>query len=235
MKKTTIVALGALCLSLSLPSGLGATVVKKSGVYAGTTVEYLLCLPDTWSAKKEYPTILAFCGAGQDLGTAEYTMDVNWQAEAEKRGYVVIMPIAPNGYMFFEGGERIFPEFLEKMKLEHKLAGGKFHVAGRSNGGISAFRVAIAHPEYFQSVTVYPGFLMDEDLARAERLKGIPVKMAVGQLDAEWLQAGREQSAQLKAKGVSVWLQVEAGCNHGIESFTGAGEARLFDLVEKRR
>lgn len=235
MKKAFIVTVAAFGLILSLPAALGATVVKKSGVYAGTKVEYLLCLPDKWSAKKEYPTILAFCGAGQDLGTAEYTMDVNWRAEAEKRGYVIIMPIAPNGYMFFQGGERIFPDFLDKMKREHKLAGGKFHVAGRSNGGISAFRVAIAHPGYFQSVTVYPGFLMDEDMERAERLKGIPVKMAVGQLDGEWLEAGREQSAQLKAKGVSVWLQVEAGCNHGIESFTGAGEARLFDLVEKKR
>jgi hypothetical protein len=169
------------------------------------------------------------------MGTAEYTMGVNWQAEAEKRGYVIIMPVAPDGQLFFEGGERIFPDFLKQMKIAHKPSGGRFHVAGRSNGGISAFRVAIAYPEYFRSVTVYPGFLMDDDAERAGRLKGIPVKMAVGQLDSDWLSVGRRQSSLLGGMGIWTHFQVEAGCSHGIESFTGSGASRLFDLVEKTR
>jgi poly(3-hydroxybutyrate) depolymerase len=235
MKKPIFSMLACLGLTLLIQTGLSATVVQKSGFFGGIKMDYLLCLPKNWVASKEYPTILAFCGAEQDLATAQYTMQANWQAEAEKRGYVIIMPVAPNGQLFFEGGERIFPDFLDRMKSEHRLSGGKLHVAGRSNGGVSAFHVAIAFPEYFQSVTVYPGFVTDEDMNHADRLKGIPVKMACGQLDAEWLQYGRIQSAQLSAMGIRAWLQVETGCNHGIESFTGSGSARLFELVEKKR
>ena len=41
--------------------------------------------------------------------------------------------------MFFEG-ERIFPEFLTKILADYKIA--DHHIAGQSNGGISAFDVA---------------------------------------------------------------------------------------------
>ena len=216
-------------------SSASATVVQKSEIIGGTATDYLICLPPDWTASKVYPTVLAFCGGAQDLGTAQYTMQVNWRAEAEKRGWVIIMPLAPGGQLFFEGGERIFPEFLDRMLRQHRLLGGKFQLAGRSNGGISAFRVAIAYPRYFHSITVYPGVMTEDDLALAARLKGIPIKMAFGELDRAWLQEGRSQTSRLNAMGVWAWLQVESGSGHGIESFTETGSARLFDLVEKMK
>ena len=41
----------------------------------------------------------------------------------------------------------------------YKVQGGKMHVAGHSNGGLSAFHVASKYPNYFATVTGYPGLL----------------------------------------------------------------------------
>ncbi len=60
------------------------------------------------------------------------------------------IPAAPNDQLFFEGGERIFPEFLKQILADYKIQGNKFHIARAVvNGGISAFYVASLNPDYF--------------------------------------------------------------------------------------
>ena len=61
----------------------------------------------------------------------------------------MVAPAAPDGELFFEGGARIFPEFLKMILADYKIQDGKFHIAGPSNGGIAAFHVAAANPQYF--------------------------------------------------------------------------------------
>src|SRR6266850_8447448 len=79
----------------------------------------------------------------------------NLRAEAEKRGYIVVAPAAPDDQLFFEDGARIFPEFLKMILADYKIQDNKFHIAGPSNGGIAAFHVAAANPQYFLSVTAF--------------------------------------------------------------------------------
>jgi poly(3-hydroxybutyrate) depolymerase len=130
-----------------------AEVVEKSKQVAGSTVAYKVVLPDGFDPAKTYPAILVFGGGPQTMNTIDRTLDRNFRPEAEKRGYLVIAPAAPDGDLFFEDGERIFPEFLKMMLSDYKIKDGKFHIAGPSNGGIAAFHVAAANPQYFLSVT----------------------------------------------------------------------------------
>ena len=116
---------------------------------AGTSVHYKLVLPDGHDAAQEYPAVLVMGGGPQTMDTVDRTLERNFRAEAERRGYIVVAPAAPDGELFFQGGERIFPEFLDTILANHKIAGGKFHVAGPSNGGIAAMHVAAQHPRYF--------------------------------------------------------------------------------------
>ena len=81
-----------------------------------------------------------------------------WVTEARARGWVVLSPVAPGGVMFFEGAEELVPEFLRMVRVRYQPQGGRFMLAGISNGGISAFRVAGRNPELFYSLTVLPGF-----------------------------------------------------------------------------
>jgi S-formylglutathione hydrolase FrmB len=48
---------------------------------------------------------------------------------------------------------------------DYKIQDNKFHIAGPSNGGIAAFHVAAANPQYFLSVTAFPGYMWEHFLA----------------------------------------------------------------------
>jgi poly(3-hydroxybutyrate) depolymerase len=137
-----------------------AEVLDKVTTIDGTAVHYKVVLPEKYDASKTYPGVLAFAGGGQSIDVVESMVKSQFQREAEKRGYIVVGPAAPNGDLFFfSGGEKIFPGFLTKILSDYKIEGKKFHIAGRSNGGISAFHIAALHPEYFVSITGFPGGL----------------------------------------------------------------------------
>src|SRR6516165_2373301 len=78
-----------------------------------TTVHYKVVLPNAYDPAKPYPAILAFGGGPQTMNTVDGVLNRNLRAEAEKRGYIVVAPAAPNDQLFFEDGARIFPEFLK--------------------------------------------------------------------------------------------------------------------------
>ena len=62
---------------------------------------------------------------------------------------------------------------------------GKFHLAGVSSGGLGAFRIALEHPELFQSMTVLPGIPpLQREFNEMVRLKGLRVSMYVGARNA---------------------------------------------------
>jgi dipeptidyl aminopeptidase/acylaminoacyl peptidase len=140
-----------------LPVRREVKVLEKSARVGRVTVQYKVVLPTGYDATKAYPGIIALGGGPQTMNTVDGVLNRNFRAEAEKRGYIVIAPAAPDGQLFFEDGARIFPEFLKLVLADYKIQDGKFHIAGPSNGGIAAFHVAAANPQYFLSVTAFPG------------------------------------------------------------------------------
>ena len=90
-----------------------AELLEKTKKVAGTTVQYKVVLPDGYDPAKTYPAILAFGGGPQTMNTVDSVLSRNFRAEAEKRGYIVVAPAAPDDQLFFEDGARIFPEFLK--------------------------------------------------------------------------------------------------------------------------
>src|ERR1051325_11876253 len=138
------VALVLTFISAALPAH--AEVVELTKKVAGTTVQYKVVLPNGYDASKAYPAILALGGGPQTMNTVDGMLTRNFRAEAEKRVYIVVAPAAPNDELFFEGGAKIFPEFLKQILADYKIEGGKFHIAGPSNGGVAAFHVASLNP-----------------------------------------------------------------------------------------
>ena len=123
-----------------------AEVLEKTKKVGGTTVHYKVVLPKNYDAGKAYPGVLGFGGGPQTMNVVDSVIARNFRDEAEKRGYIVVVPAAPNDQLFFEGGERIFPEFLKQILADYKIQDNKFHIAGPSNGGIASFHVASLNP-----------------------------------------------------------------------------------------
>jgi poly(3-hydroxybutyrate) depolymerase len=212
-----------------------AEVLERSKNIGGVTVHYKVVLPSHYDPAKSYPGVLAFGGGPQTMNIVDGAIQRNWREEAERRGYIVVIPAAPDGQLFFEGGERIFPEFLTKILADYKIIDNKFHIAGQSNGGISAFHVAASYPQYFWSVTGFPGYLPDATPARVGALAKMCINMHVGELDAGWKEEMQQQAAQFRAKGLTVRITVEKGQSHRLDTLAGNGAARLFNQFEEAR
>ena len=217
------------------PYAARAEVLEKSKNISGVTVHYKVVLPSHYDPAKAYPGVLAFGGGPQTMNIVDGAIQRIWREEAEKRGYIVIIPAAPEGRLFFEGGERIFPEFLVKILADYKISDGKFHIAGQSNGGISAFHVAASHPQYFWSVTGFPGYLPEATPARVGALRKMCINMHVGELDTGWKDEMQQQAADFRGKGLTVRITVEKGQSHRLDTLAGDGAARLFNQFEEAR
>ncbi|HEY9182291.1 MAG TPA: alpha/beta hydrolase-fold protein [Gammaproteobacteria bacterium] len=210
-----------------------ADVVERIARVAGTSVHYKVVLPNDYDAAKQYPAILVLGGGPQTMSTIDGTLERNFRAEAERRGYLVFGPAAPDGQLFFQGGERIFPAFLDAMIATYRVAGGKFHVAGPSNGGIAALHVAAAHPDYFLSVTAFPGYLWRPSDAKLLALAKLCVYLYVGEHDEyRWHDEMQREAEFLSARGAVARYTVEQGQPHRLESLAGANAGRLFDGFE---
>ncbi len=66
---------------------------------------------------------------------------------------------------------------------DYKIQDKKFHIAGPSNGGIAAFHVAAANPQYFLSITAFPGYMWEPTPAKLQAISKMCVFMYVGELD----------------------------------------------------
>jgi poly(3-hydroxybutyrate) depolymerase len=227
----TVVAATALA---ARPSG--ADVVEKSKKVAGVVVHYKVVLPPGYDAARSYPAILAMGGGPQTMNTVDGVLNRNLRAEAEKRGYIVVAPAAPDGDLFFEAGSRIFPAFLEAILADYKIANGKFHIAGPSNGGIAAFHVAAANPQYFASVTAFPGYMWQPTQAKLQAISKMCVFMYVGENDEyRWHDEMKREADVLRAMGTVARYTVEKGQPHRMETLAGDGAARLFDNFEETK
>jgi pimeloyl-ACP methyl ester carboxylesterase len=213
-----------------------AEVSERIMRVAGTTVNYKLVLPTGYDATKVYPAILVFGGGPQTMNTIDGALARNFQTEAEQRGYIVIGPAAPDGDLFFYDGDRIFPEFFDNILATYKIDGGKFHVAGPSNGGIAAMHVAAKHPQYFLSATAFPGYLWQPTEAKLRKLEGICAYFYVGEHDEyRWHDEMQREAEYLSSHGSVARYSLEKDQPHRIETLAGAGAARLFDGFEAAR
>ncbi len=215
---------------------LQAELLEKTKKVGGATVHYKVVLPNGYDPAKAYPAILAFGGGPQTMNTVDGVLNRNFRAEAEKRGYIVVAPAAPDDDLFFEEGARIFPEFLKAIQADYKIEGNKFHIAGPSNGGIAAFHVAAANPQYFLSVTAFPGYMWQPSTAKLQAISKMCVFMYVGELDQyRWHDEMKEEAEFLRAKGTVARYTVEKGQPHRLDTLAGANATRLFDGFEETK
>jgi poly(3-hydroxybutyrate) depolymerase len=225
-------AMGAIAMFLVQP--VRAEVIEKTAKVEDTTVHYKVVLPNNYDATKPYPAILAMGGGPQTMNTVDTILARNFRAEAEKRGYIVVAPAAPDGDLFFEDGDRIFPEFLKKIQADYKIRDDKFHIAGVSNGGIAALHVAAENPQYFKSVTAFPGYMWEPSAAKLQAISKMCVFMYVGEFDPYmWHSEMKKEAEFLRSKGTVARYSVEKDQPHRLETLAGDGAARLFDGFEE--
>jgi poly(3-hydroxybutyrate) depolymerase len=230
--RTLFVLLATASVTLMGARMASAEMLEKTGLFGGLKLTYKVVLPPGYDAAQAYPAILVFTGGPQSLQMAERTLSVDWQQEAERRRYILVSPGTPDGTLFFEAADRVFPAFLDQILRDYRIKGGKLHVAGHSNGGLSAFHVAALYPRYFATLTGYPGVLDGGDLARAAAIKPLCIFMHVGDKDDGWRRAMQEQADNLARQGYRIRFTVEKNQIHRLNAPAINLSSRLFDQIE---
>jgi len=221
-------------IAMLLIAPLRAEVREATKNVSGTTVHYKVVLPDGYDPAKTYPAVLALGGGPQNMNTVDGILARFFRAEAEKRGYIVVAPAAPGDDLFFEDGDRIFPEFLKMMSADYKIRDNKFHIAGPSNGGIASFHLAAANPDYFLSVTAFPGYMWEPTLPKLMAISKMCVFAYVGEFDPYmWHGEMRREVEFLRSKGTHASYTVEKGQPHRLDTLAGEHAGRLFDGFEE--
>ena len=234
MRNLAAAATAAVVMFAAQP--LHAELVEKTKKVGDTTVHYKVVLPRGYDPATRYPGILALGGGPQTMNTVDGVLSRNFRAEAETRGYIVVAPAAPEGGLFFEDGARIFPEFLKMILADYKIQGNKLHIAGPSNGGIAAFHVAAANPQYFLSVTAFPGYMWEPTAAKLQAISKMCVFMYVGEFDQYmWHGEMKREAELLRSHGTVARYTVEKGQPHRLETLAGANAVRLFDGFEETK
>jgi predicted peptidase len=224
-----------LILILAVTSSLRAKVFDKTAEIAGMTLHYKIALPKDYDPAKTYPAVLAFPPGSQDMNMVLTTLVQNWLPEQDKRGYIVVIPAAPNGRPFVGDGAKVFPEFIERLLHEYKIRDNKFHIAGMSNGGRSAFHIAAMYPQYFESLTGFPGYLPDATPERVAALAKMCIFMHVGELDSDWREQMQQQASMFRARGYTVRFTVEKNEGHVMRTLIGPASVRLYTQIEEAK
>jgi pimeloyl-ACP methyl ester carboxylesterase len=200
----------------------------------GTTIDYVLLVPPGRVVGQPGKVLFTFPPGGQDLDLTTLIVEDRWRDEALARDWVVASPAAPKTGLFYSPkSAALVPELLDKVAADYPPEGGRFDLAGVSNGGLSAFAAALSYPDRFRSLVVFPGYSQDGgDDPNLSKLRDIGTAMFVGGDDSGWRTASEQTEQTLKALGYTVELHVVPGEGHIIESLTGAD---LFDAMERVR
>lgn len=198
----------------------------------GSKLEFALLLPEDFNPAQFYPVLLALPPGPQSLDMVEAGLSSYWTPGSAGRDWIVVSPIAPGGRLFFQGSERQLTEFIEVIIRELRVEGDRLHLAGISNGGISAFRIAILQPELFHSTVVLPGFPADQDFSRLDRLREMRVVMFVGEMDTTWVEEMKKAQEELERLQVNSTLEIVPGNGHFISNISGE---QIFSLLDSYR
>ena len=96
--------------------------------------------------------------------------------------------------------------------------------------------MAAANPQYFLSVTAFPGYMWEPSPTRLQAISKMCVYMYVGELDEYmWHGEMKKEAEFLRAKGTVAHYTVEKGQPHRLETLAGANAVRLFENFEETK
>lgn len=228
------------------PSGVGVfadlgpgTNTVTVGLSDGRPLDVTVITPPGWQAGTTTPAVLALPPGDQSAAMVEAVTGRYFGDSTAAAGWVVVSPAAPalvessdEGRFFYQDPEPL-TELLDLLDGAVVPEGGRWHVAGPSNGGLSAFRFAADHPERVASLMGLPGYPASSASRTADTaLIDIPVVLYVGGDDPSWQQPMEAFVASFREAGGDVSLTVRPGQSHVIGDLSAD---ELLEVLERLR
>jgi tetratricopeptide (TPR) repeat protein len=203
---------------------------KKITARNGIHIKYHIIYPDRYEQSKTYPTMLAYPPGSQGKASANWALSELWGEEAKKKGWVIVVPVAPSNGWINHPSHHALNDLLKHVQEKHHIEGGKFHMVGFGSGARPAATFALMSKQYFQSLTTVSSDAWDrwdvEDLAS---FKSMPVKMIVGENDTHGVAVANRTQKSFKKHQVKSELEI---IPHEGRSLPGLRNALLIDKID---
>jgi phosphohistidine phosphatase SixA len=198
MFRSPLVRFMALLLaSLALLRGQGAAVEFRELAVANAAapLRFAVAVPAGFVPERAYPTLLALPGGAQDEGAVTDGLNRRW-GEVCRRGWIVVSPVSA-------GREADLPALLRHLRQTFRIEQGGMHLVGAEAVGVDAmWRIALAQPQEFQTVTAWPANVPQRDQALAH-LRGRRVALFAATGGSTGESAGEPLGAEVAARNVA--------------------------------
>ena len=195
----------------------------------GPMLRFALVLPECLNEDQSYPVLLALPPGGQSRDNVEFGLQNYWIKASIMRNWIVVSPIAPNDMYFYAEGAVFIPDLFDWVEEQFDVEGGKFHIAGPSAGGISAFRVAVDNPSRCHSMTAMPGYPLADAFAKLDSLRDVSIAMLVGAYDQPFRVEMDSTAAHLDSLDIPYTYRVLPSDSHTISSLSSESWLNLLD------
>ena len=175
---------------------------EKGGIHHGP----IQGSPSEWLRSCEgVPGHSGLGGGPQTMNTVDSVLSRNLRTEAEKRGYIVIAPAAPDDQLFFEDGARHLSGFSEDDPGGLQNRGKQVsHCRAVKRWDCARFMLRQRIHSSSLSVTAFPGYMWEPTNAKLQAISKMCVFMYVGELDEYmWHPEMQKEAEFLRAKGTS--------------------------------
>lgn len=170
---------------------------------AEAPLRYAVVLPPQFAAERAYPLLFAMPAGAMDEAAVAAGMQRHWGALGE-RGWVVVSPVCA-------GREHDLPLLLQHLRQTFCIAQGGMYLAGAEPAAVEAvWRLGLAQPQEFQSITAWPAAVPEREPALA-RLHGRRVALLVATSEREAAAATPRNLARLRQAGLKPQVVAVAG------------------------
>ena len=130
-----------------------------------------------------------------------------------KRGWVVAIPVAPDGKAFFGNNGKTVLALMKVLQKRTYIDDGKALIAGISNGGIAALQISSQSPTSFSGIVAVPGVLSRD--VQLKNLRNMPIYLRVGAKDElRWAPAYKPTVSALRKAGAEVDAKLLPNAKH---------------------
>ena len=219
---TALRVLVALLASLAPAAFAQDAAPEELLLRSGGVLRFRVHQPAALPASAPAPVLIALAPGKQTADMATVAFD-RYFKQLPESGWVVVTPFARGDTPLLDDANGALLELADELARRYTLEDGKLHIAGVSNGGRAAFRLALtAGAARVASLVVLPGFVpTEEEAARLGELTGVRVRMFVGEKDSpDWIDASRATLKNLRDKQVDATLSIRDGEGHVLKLST---------------
>lgn len=188
---------------------------------SGKSVNFVLHLPKDYKVSQTYPVVIGPSEL-EDTDGSYY-----WRDFKSNKSWIVIDAEIYKGVNHIESLKAI----QKYLQANHSIEGGKFHAVCFSANSSPIFKLVIAAPDLFHSITGMPASCSASE-TEFKKLKEVKIQLLVGANDGYWLRSSQSLHKKFQNLGLDSRIEVFPNVGHFLILLRGQP---LIDRIEQLR